>query len=84
MAEIQIYTSPGCAYCTAAKLLLTSRSIDFEAIDISKDRLLTVEVARRSGRTSVPQIFINNQHIGGLDDLRRMDREGTLMPLIHT
>lgn len=76
MAEIKIYTGLSCVHCTAAKMLLTSG-----AIYIRKDRSLSAEGAQRSGRTSVPQIFIKNQHIGDLDDLRRMDREETLMPL---
>ena len=78
-----MYTTPSCGYCFGAKSFLTSRGIAFETIDISTDRKLAVEMMQRSGRTSVPQIFIGDKHIGGFDDLRRIDREGGLMPLIE-
>jgi len=82
MSRVQVYTSPSCGYCVAAKSFLSSRDIAYEVIDISGDRQLALEMVQRSGRTSVPQIFIDDQHIGGFDDLRRFDREGALMPLL--
>lgn len=83
MAKVEIYTKFFCPYCTRAKALLETKSVDFEEIDISMDRgLREAMVERAHGRTTVPQIFINGQHIGGSDDLAALDARGGLDSLL--
>ena len=74
-----IYTSSLCGYCYRAKSLLKSKSILFKEIDIDFDYEKRDEMVKKSsGRTSVPQIFFKNHHIGGCDDLFRLERENGL------
>ncbi|MDP6708582.1 MAG: glutaredoxin 3 [Alphaproteobacteria bacterium] len=83
MAEIKIYTSMFCGYCAAAKRLLKKKGAAFEEIDVGFTRGAREEMeARAGGRTSVPQIFIDERHIGGFDDLAALDYEGELDPLL--
>lgn len=85
MARIEIYTTPTCPYCIAAKRLLTQKGAAFEEIGVAGDpdarRAMS---ARASGRSTVPQIFIDGRHIGGCDDLYALDAEGGLDPLLAT
>lgn len=84
MAEIEIYTQPGCPYCSRAMHLLDSKGAAFREIDAphgTKERLESRE--RSGGRTSVPQIFIDGRHIGGCDDLMALDAKGGLDPLLQ-
>lgn len=84
MPEIIVYTRPFCPYCTAAKALLSRKGAGFTEIDISRDEASrSAMLARAQGRTSVPQIFIAGQHIGGSDDLRALDAQGGLDPLLR-
>ena len=83
MAKIEIYTAMACPFCTRAVKLLTSKNIAFEEIDV------TLNSAKRqsmrslaNGRTSVPQIFINDDHIGGCNDLFALDQAGHLDKLL--
>lgn len=78
MAHIDIYTKATCPYCLRAKKLLTSKGAEFTEIPIDTDDILREEMIARSGRRTVPQIFINQQHIGGCDDLYALDNRGTL------
>jgi glutaredoxin 3 len=83
MAKIEIYTSPYCGYCHRAKQLLTRKGADFTEFDVAMDGAKRGEMlARANGRTSVPQIFIDDKHIGGCDDLYALDRAGQLDPLL--
>jgi glutaredoxin 3 len=83
IADVEIYTTPSCGYCRAAKVLLTRKNASFKEIDVSRDsELRQAMVARAKGRTSVPQIFINGTHVGGCDDLHALDRNGKLDPLL--
>lgn len=83
-AKITIYTTPFCGYCRAAKELLGRKGAAFEEIDVAYDPdLRQTMIARANGRTTVPQIFIDEQHIGGCDDLFALDRRGGLDPLLH-
>ena len=83
MAEIEIYTANYCPYCTRAKELLKRKGAKFKEIDVTDDTRLRVEAMKRSGgRKTVPQIFINNQSIGGCDDLHDMDAKGELDKLL--
>jgi glutaredoxin 3 len=79
MAEVEIYTTMYCPYCTRARNLLKHKGVPFTDIDIIEERERRAEMVRRAGgRTSVPQIFINGEHIGGSDELVALDRAGQL------
>ena len=83
MPEIEIYTSPFCGYCHRAKRLLTTKNAEFTEIDVMMDSSRKSEmVDRAGGRTSVPQIFINGEHIGGSDDLAKLESDGELDGLL--
>lgn len=79
MTNIEIYTTPTCGYCHAAKRLLTSKGLSFTEISVAGDMDLRQQMtSRASGRYTVPQIFINGTHVGGCDDLYALDRGGKL------
>ena len=83
MTKIILYTTPYCGYCRAAKHLLGKKGAVFTEIDVSGDLALRQEMIDRAyGRRTVPQIFINGQHIGGCDDLYALDRRGQLEQLL--
>lgn len=83
MARVEIYTTPLCGYCHAAKRLLTQKGVAFEETDVSRDAgLRAAMMDRAGGRHTVPQIFIDGQHVGGCDDLYALDRAGGLDPLL--
>jgi glutaredoxin 3 len=83
LARVEIYTSPLCGYCHAAKRLLTQKGAAFEETDVSRDpSLRQAMMDRAGGRHTVPQIFIDGQHVGGCDDLYALDRAGGLDPLL--
>jgi glutaredoxin 3 len=75
---IVLYSSPFCGYCAAAKRLLANKGVTFEEIDVMFDSGRRAEMIARSGRHTVPQIFVGNRHIGGFDDLSRLDENGEL------
>ena len=84
MARIEIYTSPFCGFCYSAKNLLGKKNADFEELDVMMHPTRKREmVARAGGRTSVPQIFFGDRHIGGSDDLYALEREGKLDALLQ-
>lgn len=83
MAEVIIYTKPGCPYCAMAGGLLARKGVDYTEIVASNDPARKQEMIQRSnGRMTFPQIFINGQHIGGSDDLHALDRKGELDALL--
>lgn len=83
MAEIVIYTKFTCGYCARAKMLLNSRGAAFTEHDITMGGPKREEMIQRAnGRTTVPQIFIGGEHIGGCDDLVALDRSGKLDDLL--
>jgi glutaredoxin 3 len=83
MASIEVYTTPYCPYCVAAKELLRRKGADFLEINVAGNRdLRTQMVERAGGRTTVPQIFIGDTHVGGCDDLYALDDGGGLDPLL--
>lgn len=85
MPEIEIYTQPWCPYCARAMQLLTRKGVTFREIEAPHGSPERAESIRRSGgRSSVPQIFINGEHIGGCDDLVALDAKGGLDPLLRT
>jgi len=73
MNQIEIYSTDNCPWCTRAKSLLRTRGLDFEEIDISSDQARALEMIERSGRRTVPQIFIDDQPIGGFDEFSKMN-----------
>lgn len=81
--SITIYTTPTCPYCTAAKTLLRNKQAGFTEIDISTRPELREEMVSRSGRRTVPQIFIGTTHVGGYDDLAALDGENKLDALLR-
>ncbi|MEO1192713.1 MAG: glutaredoxin 3 [Pseudomonadota bacterium] len=84
MAKVEIYTSLLCGYCHRAKALLTKKGVEFVEYDLMAQPGKRAEMLERSaGRTSVPQIFIDEQHIGGSDDLYDLERRGGLDPLLR-
>lgn len=82
MANVRIYTTPICPYCARAKSLLTRKGVEFEEIDVYMDAAARREMMQKSGRQTVPQIFIGERHIGGCDDLHELERAGELDPLL--
>jgi glutaredoxin 3 len=78
MAKVTIYTRPFCGYCARALSLLTDKGADFTEVEAGMDPKLRQEMMQRSGRTTFPQIFIGEQHIGGCDDMMALEREGKL------
>ena len=83
MNQIEIYSTDNCPWCTRAKSLLRAKGLDFEEIDISSDQARALEMIERSGRRTVPQIFIGDRHIGGYTDLAELDMEDELEPLLN-
>ena len=83
-ASVVIYTTRWCPFCIRAKHLLQQKQVSFEEIPVDSDRDLRAEMAQRAGRTSVPQIWINDEHIGGCDELYALERRGALDTLLHT
>ena len=83
MRKVVIYTKSYCPYCVKAKKLLESKSVDFEEISIEHDDNIREEMISLSGgRKTVPQIFINQRHIGGYDDLYALEKEQKLDTLL--
>ncbi|MCA1454749.1 glutaredoxin 3 [Bradyrhizobium sp. BRP22] len=82
-AAIEIYTRPGCGYCTAAKSLLTRKQAAFTEFNVASNPAYRDEMYQRAGAGSTfPQIFIGNTHVGGCDELYALDREGKLDGLL--
>ena len=83
MKPIEIYTSPLCGYCHAAKRLLSAKGASFTEFDVSSDPAKRQEMlGRANGRHTVPQIFVGETHVGGYDDLAALERAGKLEPLL--
>lgn len=83
MAKVEIYTTPTCPYCLRAKALLNAKGVDYLETDVSRDPALRDAMMQRAaGRRSVPQIFIDGQHIGGSDDLHALEARGGLDPML--
>ncbi|OIQ94790.1 glutaredoxin-3 [mine drainage metagenome] len=83
MPRIEIYTTPVCPYCVRAKALFKKKGVTWTEIDVAADDAVrTAMIARAGGKRTVPQIFINDRHIGGCDDLYALDKTGGLDPLL--
>ena len=82
MASIEIYTTPTCPYCHAAKALLAEKGADYTEITVLDPELREAMMQRANGRRTVPQIFIGETHVGGYDDMAALDRAGGLDQLL--
>ena len=81
--SVDIYTTPICPYCQAAKRLLDRKGVTYHEIDVSRDPALRQAMIQRAdGRRTVPQIFVGDTHVGGSDDLHALDHAGKLDPLL--
>ena len=78
MAQVVIYTADYCSFCARAKALLRSKGVSFEEIDLSRNPGLREEIQQRTGRRTVPQIFIDSVPVGGFDEIKQLDEEGEL------
>ena len=84
MATIEIYTTPFCGFCARAKRLLAAKGVEYTEYDVFMDgKLKAAMVDRAGGRSTVPQIFIDDRHIGGSDELQALDAAGDLDPLLE-
>jgi glutaredoxin 3 len=82
MVPVTIYTRQMCGYCSAAKALLDRKGVSYTEHDASFDPKLRQEMMSRSGRSTFPQIFIGEKHVGGCDDLHALDSAGKLDTLL--
>ncbi|HEX8472337.1 MAG TPA: glutaredoxin 3 [Brevundimonas sp.] len=83
MAEVIIYTKPGCPYCSSALALLNKKGAEFTEIVASNDPPKKAEMVEKSGgKATFPQIFIDGKHIGGCDDIQALERKGGLDALL--
>ena len=83
MKSVIIYTGPLCAFCDAAKKLLTRNNVEYKEINIATvDGAMDEMITKASGKRSIPQIFFDDQHIGGCDDVRALEKEDELLELL--
>jgi glutaredoxin 3 len=82
MQTVEIYTTPWCGYCQAAKRLLTRKGVSFAETDVTEPEERQAMIQRAGGRRTVPQIFIGGRHVGGFDDIAALDRAGKLDPML--
>jgi len=81
--RVKIYTTPFCPYCVSAKRLLERKGVAYEEVDVSGDDQARIDLAQRTGRRTVPQIFIGDLHVGGSDDLHALEQDGKLDELLQ-
>ncbi len=82
MSKVQIYTTQICPYCHRAKALLRDKGVAYEEVDVMATPGARDKMIDRTGRTSVPQIFVGDTHVGGCDDLYALESKGALDPLL--
>jgi glutaredoxin 3 len=82
-APVTMYTTSWCPYCSRARSLLKNKGVSFEDIDIDEAPEKRTEMQNRSGRRTVPQIFIGDHHVGGCDDLHALEEAGKLDALLQ-
>jgi glutaredoxin 3 len=83
-AKVVMYLTGWCPYCTRARQLLESKGVDFQEIDVDARPGARTEMTARSGRHTVPQIFVGATHVGGCDDLHALEASGRLDSLLKT
>ena len=81
-AKVLIYTSANCPYCAWSKRLLDKKQVSYDEIRVDQDAAARAELQKRTVRTSVPQIFIDDFHVGGYQDMVELDQEGKLDKLL--
>ncbi len=79
---VVMYSTAWCGYCSRARQLLTAKGKAFTEIDVEEVEGAREQMRQRSGRSSVPQIFIGDRHVGGFDDMHALDKKGELDPLL--
>lgn len=84
MAKVEMYTKFGCPFCIRAKALLKGKGVEVIDIPAAMNKAKRAEMNERSGRNTFPQVFINDKHIGGCDDLLALDAKGGLDALLAT
>jgi glutaredoxin 3 len=77
-ARVRMYTTQICPYCIRAKVLLKAKGVEYEDIDVSRDEATRAWLVKTTGRRTVPQIFINEEAIGGFDEMHALDKAGEL------
>lgn len=82
--EVTIYSSATCGFCYRAKALLDSKGVNYNEISVDGDQQARVEMMQASGRRTVPQIWIGQQHVGGCDELYDLERRGELEPMLQS
>lgn len=83
MKQVDIFTTPLCGYCHAAKRLLTQKGVTYREFDLTTDAMFRADMVKRApGARTVPQIFIGETHVGGCDDLYALESAGKLDPLL--
>jgi len=82
MAKVIVYSTQVCPYCDRAKALLDKKGVSYQEIRVDEDTEARQEMMQKSGRRTVPQIFINDESIGGFDDLHALNQAGKLDPLL--
>ena len=83
MAHVTIYTKPYCPYCIRAVSVLEKKEVEFTEIEAASDPEKRREMLQRSGRSTFPQIFVGDQHIGGCDEMMALEFDGKLDPLLQ-
>lgn len=83
MARVEIYTTASCPFCVRAKRLLDARGIPYDEVNVGRDAALRAELVRRTGRRTVPQIFVDGQPIGGYEELAALDANTRLADLVE-
>jgi glutaredoxin 3 len=82
VAKIKMYTTRFCPFCVMAKRLLAAKGVSLEEVNVESDPVQRQEMMTRTGRRTVPQIFIGDRHIGGYEDIAELDHKGQLDPLL--
>ncbi len=82
MADVLVYSTSTCPFCLMAFRLLDSKGVGYDVVDVGQDPALWAEMESKSGRQTVPQIFIGGRHVGGFDDLSRADSRGEIDALL--
>ena len=83
MKSVKVYTTPYCPYCVRAKRLLERKGVAYQEVDVAADDEARAILAERTGRRTVPQIFIGDVHVGGSDDLHALEDQGKLDALLR-
>lgn len=83
MARVLMYATPACPFCQSAERLLLAKGVQIDKIRVDLEPEQRAEMTKKSGRRTVPQIWIGERHIGGCDDLYALEREGKLDPLLE-